>query len=230
MTGPAEPDWREQAKAFDKFAKGRTGFGKNLALLVIDMQKEYADPGCAWSFEMAAPAAKNIQPLLHLVRRKGIPVIYTYNGFRADLTDAGLMAVKSVDLAERRACQEGTDGVKIIESIAPEPGDYVINKKRFSAFFGTDLEVVLRGLGVDTVIVTGCVTSGCVRMTAYDAFQRDFRVVIPAECVGDQTKALHEQTLFVMDVVVADVMPLKEVMAYLAKLPPRKPNAVALAE
>ena len=217
--------WREQAKVFDKFAKGRTGWGKKPVLLVIDMQKEYADPGCAWSFDSASPVAEAIKPLLQLSRRKGIPVIYTYNGFREDLTDAGLMPVKSPDLREG-ICQEGSEGSKIIEDIAPIPRDYVINKKRFSAFFGTDLDVVLRGLRADTTIITGCVTSGCIRMTTYDAFQRDYRVVIPRECVGDQTKALHEQTLFVMDIVVADVMPTKDVIAYLEKtFPDARPTA-----
>jgi maleamate amidohydrolase len=211
-------DLTEEKKAFAKFRVGKVGFGSRPVLLVIDMQKEYTDKSNPWYFDMAAPVADHIVPLLTAVRAKGIPVIYTYNGFRPDLSDAGLMAEKSLDIGNRLVCIEGTPGVKIVDRIAPSPNDIVINKKRFSAFFGTDLLIYLRGLKADTIILTGCVTSGCIRMTAYDAYQYDYRVIIPPECVGDQTRGLHEQSLFIMDQVVADVIPVGQVIKEIGEL------------
>lgn len=211
-------DLTEEKNAFAKFGVGKLGFGSRPVLLVIDMQKEYTDKTNPWYFDMAASVSENIVPLLNAVRAKGIPVIYTYNGFRPDLSDAGLMAEKSLDIRNRLVCIEGTPGVKIVDSIAPSSKDIVINKKRFSAFFGTDLLIYLRGLKADTIILTGCVTSGCIRMTAYDAFQYDYRVIIPPECVGDQTRGLHEHSLFIMDQVVADVIPVNQVIEEIGKL------------
>jgi maleamate amidohydrolase len=217
-------DLTEEKRAFSKFGVGKVGFGSRPVLLVIDMQKEYTDKTNPWYFDMAAPAARNILPLLKAARRKGLPIIYTYNGFRPDLADAGLMAEKSLDIKNKRVCIEGTPGVKIVSSIAPKSRDIVINKKRFSAFFGTDLLVYLKGLKADTIILTGCVTSGCIRMTAYDAYQYDYRVIIPPECVGDQTSGLHEQSLFIMNEVVADVIPVEKVIDEINKLVETKTN------
>jgi nicotinamidase-related amidase len=214
-------DLSEERRAFSKFENSTTGFGRNPVLLVIDMQQEYADRSNPWYFDMAAPVARNVKRVLDVARKKNLCVIYTYNGFRPDLSDAGLMKEKALDIANRRVCIEGTPGVRIIEEIKPRNDDVVINKKRFSAFFGTDLLIYLRGVNADGVILTGCVTSGCVRMTAYDAFQYDYRVVIPAECVGDQTKGLHEQSLFIMNQVVADVLPMETVIRHIEDLPER---------
>ena len=215
-------DLTEERKAFSKFENSFVGFGKNPVLLVIDMQKEYADRTNPWYFDMAAPVAHNIRRVLEVARKKKLRVIYTYNGFKPDLSDAGLMKVKSLDIANRRVCIEGTPGVQIIDEIKPRESDIVINKKRFSAFFGTDLLIYLRGLGADSVILTGCVTSGCIRMTAYDAYQYDYRVVIPKECVGDQTRGLNDQSLFIMNEVVADVLPMDTVIKRIEALSPRK--------
>lgn len=133
--------------------------------------------------------------------------------------DAGLSKEKSPDILDKRVCIEGSLGVKILKELTPKANEIVINKKRFSAFFGTDLLVYLRGLEIDTLIITGCVTSGCVRMTAYDGFQYDYRIVIPEECVGDQTEGLHRQSLFIMNLAVADVLPMRDVLNYLNNSP-----------
>jgi maleamate amidohydrolase len=102
------------------------------------------------------------------------------------------------------------------EPIAPRDGETVINKTRSSAFFRTGLDATLRGLGVDTVILTGCSTSGCIRASALDAVSHDFKVVVPAECVADRAEPPHRANLFDIDAKYGDVVPLREVLARLA--------------
>lgn len=214
--------WRDQVKEFKQQARGRLGFGDRPVLQVIDMQREYANPECPWYVEMAEEVTRNLSILLKAARRKGMPVLYTYNGFREDLVDAGLLPLKLPDL-KGGVCREGTEGSMIIEDIAPQGGDHVINKRRYSAFYGTEMGLVMQGVRADTVIVTGCVTSGCVRETAYDAYQRGFRPIVPEECVGDRLPSLHEQSLFILDTWMADVLPLAEVLEYVEGLPdPRR--------
>jgi maleamate amidohydrolase len=211
-------DLTEEERAFSKFSVGKVGFGSHPVLLIVDMQKEYADRNNPWYFPSATTVARKIKTVLKEFRAKNLPVIYTYNGFRRDLSDAGLFRDKSLDVKMGLVCVDGTSGVEIMKEIAPNERDIVINKKRFSAFFGTDLLIYLNGLDADTIVLTGCVTSGCIRMTAYDAFQFNYRVIIPADCVGDQTPQLHEQSLFIMDRVVADVLPSAEVISYIRKI------------
>jgi maleamate amidohydrolase len=100
------------------------------------------------------------------------------------------------------------------------PDEFLIWKKWQSAFFGTDLRSILTGLGVDTLVVTGCVTSGCVRATATDAASHGFRVILPRECIGDRTAQIHEANLFDLNAKNGDVVPLAEVLAYLERLAP----------
>jgi nicotinamidase-related amidase len=104
---------------------------------------------------------------------------------------------------------------EIPEIIEPEPGDVIITKSKPSAFFGTALAAVLNYHGVDTTIVTGMVTSGCVRATAVDAFSYNYRVIVPIECVADRSETSHQINLFDLDTKYADVTPLDEVLAHL---------------
>lgn len=210
--------WRNQAEQLIHFDRGRVGFGDRPVLLIVDMQAEYTDTDSPWHVPQLESVAAAIQRLLVAARRKAVPVVYTYNGFRKDLADAGLLPRKLPDL-EAGVCQEGTEGARILESIAPGAGDLVINKKRYSAFFGTEMDLLLRGWEVDTTIVTGCVTSGCIRETAYDAFQRGYRAIVPEECVGDRYPTLHEHELLVLDTWMADVIPLADVVTYVNALP-----------
>jgi len=110
------------------------------------------------------------------------------------------------------------DAVAIDERIAPEPGEHVIVKKHASAFFGTNLANMLRAAGVDTVIVTGCTTSGCVRATTVDSFSNGFRTIVPEDCVGDQGRDAHESNLRDVHRRYAEVTNSQEVVAYLGTL------------
>jgi nicotinamidase-related amidase len=200
------------------FGLERIGFGERPAVLVVDMQNDFVDPDapstCSPSAEEAVPY---LQRLVAAARRHGVPVFYTQGLVSPDLKDVGLW--KSRAHAEGRVQVEGTRGAAIIDRLAPRPGEYVVRKRRPSAFFQTDLEVFLRGWRVDTLIVGGTSASGCVRATVVDAFMRDYRAILPRECVIDRTPAVLENNLFDMDAKYADVVSLDEVLAYLDQLP-----------
>lgn len=198
-----------------KIGDGRVGFGERPAILVIDMQNDFLDDGC---FLYLGPESQQVIPpiqrLLTLAREGGVPVIYTQQIHRPDFADGGRWADKFTGFKEA-GLREGTPGVQIVDELEPQPGDLVVKKRRPSGFFQTDMDVYLRSLGVDTIILTGCTTSGCVRATALDAFSFNYRLVLPRECVADRAKEPHEANLFDINMKLGDVVPLAEVMAYL---------------
>jgi|TARA_B110000263_G_scaffold247525_1_gene260547 nicotinamidase-related amidase len=106
-------------------------------------------------------------------------------------------------------------GYNFVEEVSPEEGDILLPKRHASAFFGTALTSYLIDLKVDTLILVGCTTSGCIRATAVDAFSYNFAVVIPDECVYDRTQTSHDASLFDLDSKYADVLPLSEVTGYI---------------
>jgi maleamate amidohydrolase len=208
------------------FGVERIGFGERPAVLIVDMQNDFVDPDapstCAPSAEEAIPY---IHRLLTAARGAGVPVFYTQGLVSPDRRDVGLW--KSRAHAEGRVQVEGTRGAAIVDRLAPQPGEYVVRKRRPSAFFQTDLEVFLRGWGVDTLIVGGTSASGCVRATVVDAFMRDYRTIVPRECAIDRTPAVLESNLFDMDAKYADVVPLEDVLAYLDTLAVQVPAVPA---
>ena len=112
----------------------------------------------------------------------------------------------------------GSDLVELDPRLQREPGDLVITKKYASGFFGTYLASTLTMQSVDTAIVAGCTTSGCVRATVMDALANGFRPIVPAECVGDRAREPHEANLFDIGSKYGDVLPLEDVLAYIDQL------------
>ena len=192
------------------------GFGKKPALIVVDFQLGFTVPE-------QSPLAGNLDAevaatneLIAAARKKDIPVIFTVVGYdphRQD--DAGLWPEKAPSL---RMLTIGSDLVKLDPRLNQEPGDLVITKKYASGFFGTYLASTLTMQSVDTAIVTGCTTSGCVRATVMDALANGFRPIVPIECVGDRAQEPHQANLFDIGAKYGDVMPLQEVLAYLEQL------------
>lgn len=192
----------------------RIGFGERPALLVIDMQRDFVDPDApATCAPMAQERLPAIQRLLSAARDAAIPVFFSQGLVSPDLSDVGLW--KSGPHADGRVQMEGTPGAEIVPELAPLSGEKVIRKRRPSAFFGTDLDVFLRGLRVDTLLMAGSSASGCVRATAVDAFSRDYRTIVVRECVIDRSEAVLEANLFDLDAKYADVVGLDEALAYL---------------
>jgi nicotinamidase-related amidase len=161
------------------------------ALLVIDMQHDFVDEKGAIPCEGASLLVPKIKGLIEEARRSRIPVIFTQEMHRHQRVDFG----RELDGNEPLHCVEGSRGAEIVEELAPEKSDYVVPKRRYSGFFGTDLNILLRGLGVDTLYITGAATDVCVYLTAMDAHQFDYKVRIPSDCVSGTSQAAHEAAL-----------------------------------
>jgi maleamate amidohydrolase len=190
----------------------KIGFGERPALVVIDMVKAFTNP----QMMLGANLEKEIEatkPLLAAAHERNIPVFFStviYND--ADLKDAGIWALKQKGVVTLRA---DTDGVEVDSRLDFRKSDSLIVKKYASCFFGTDFLTRLMSQRVDTLIITGCTTSGCVRATAVDAVQSGLRPMVVREAVGDRSAAAHEQSLFDLNAKYADVVSLDETLQYL---------------
>jgi len=188
------------------------GFGQRPAILVVDMSKAFNDP----SYKVGSDQTETVTAiarLLSLARTIGIPVFFTTMAYLPDGSDAGMFGKKIPALLQLRINDPAA--VEIDDRIAPIEGEFVINKKCASAFFGTNLLPLLITKGVDTLIVTGCSTSGCIRATAIDGASHGFRVIVPQECVSDRAERPHYANLFDIAAKYGDVVPLSEVVAHL---------------
>lgn len=192
----------------------RWGFGRSPALVVIDMAYGWTDAAYATGSRRLDEAVEGIGRLLPLCRERGVPVIYTTSPYRPEEEEEPMP--RRGDPASRpwdaRACE-------IDARLAPAPGELVILKENASAFFGTHLAPYLVERGVDTVLVTGCSTSACVRATATDARAYRFRAIVPRQCVQDRCEAAHEYNLFDIDAKFGDVVDIEEAAGYLRGLP-----------
>ncbi len=186
------------------------GFGQKAALLVIDLIRGFTDPDRPLGAELAAQIdATNL--LIEDAGNRGEPVLFTTVRYdEADLSDAGIWPLKQSGLV---TLASDTDGAELDPRLKRVKGDQLIVKKYASSFFGTDLSSRLVAAGVDTLIITGCTTSGCVRATAVDALQSGFRPIVVREAVGDRSQAAHEQSLFDLQAKYADVKTISEVLS-----------------
>jgi maleamate amidohydrolase len=185
------------------------GFGQRPALLIIDMAYGWTDPAYATGSSRLDEAVAGISRLLPTCRARSVPVIYTTSPWRPHEEDP--MHARETGQYRRwdeRACQ-------IDERLAPEPQDLVIYKDNASAFFGTHLVPWLVERRVDTLIVTGCSTSACVRATATDSRAYRLHTIVPRQCVQDRAAAAHEYNLFDIDAKFADVVDVEGVLDYL---------------
>lgn len=194
---------------------GRLGFGKKAAVLVVDFINAYTTEGAALYAAPVVTAVKETVDVLSLARQKGVPVIYTRVLYNKNGLDGGIFVQKVPIL---RKMVEGEPLAEIVPELEPGEDDVIIIKQYASAFFGTSLAAMLTSLGVDTVLLTGCSTSGCIRATAVDGMQYGFRVIVPQECVGDRHPEPHESNLFDINSKYGDVVSKQDVMNYLQEL------------
>jgi nicotinamidase-related amidase len=208
-----------------------TGMGVRPALLIIDVQYRTVGtkPMPFWDAVKEFPtscgevgwrAVAAIEPLLRLFRARQWPVLYPHVA-RKQAYDGGRLADKVP--AIMTIADHGYD---FVAEVAPQPGDILIPKKHPSAFFATPLVSHLIDLGADTLVVTGCTTSGCVRASVVDAFAYNFRVTVPEEAVYDRSAASHAVNLFDMSEKYADVAPLAQVLQRLEAIAPGFAKAV----
>jgi maleamate amidohydrolase len=193
---------------------GRLGWGSRPALLVVDVVRAYTEPGGPFLLPDARPAVAATADLLDAARASGRPIVWTVVRYTAGLADGGLFVHKVPALA---AFAEGADGEwgEIAPPLKPEPGEPVVVKQYASAFFGTSLAATLHAAGVDTVVVSGVSTSGCIRATATDALNHGFRPQVVRQACADRSPALHENNLADLDAKYADVVDLDEAVARL---------------
>lgn len=204
----------EDKFAFEKSLLGRRmGFGKRPAVIVVDMTNEFVDPAYPYaSGDMCYRAADSLSELLKEARTCKVQVLYT----KASMKDIH----RSIHSISRKATtglpsQKRTGANEIIKNISPESGDLVIEKDKASAFFGTPLQTILISLGIDTLIVTGATTSGCVRATVVDAASYGYFVAVPIECCGDKSVISHKVSLVDMHMKYADVVNMEIIINYL---------------
>jgi nicotinamidase-related amidase len=199
----------------------RFGFGKRPAIINIDLQKAYTCVGeFATAYETDPHQLAHVNQLSNALRAKGGPVVWTYVAYMESGEDCGIWgtrtntpdSLQNIKVGSRRS--EFDDRLQI-----DHQRDVVINKRMASAFHETHLNSVFNFHGIDTVIVTGGSTSGCVRATVVDSLSRSFRTIVPEECVADKHESPHFANLYDMAVKYADVMSAKEVLAYLEGLP-----------
>ena len=205
------------AKSEEEFFKERgfglkMGFGRRPALIVIDLLKAFTDPKRMLGADLDTQIEAT-RPLLEVAHARNMPVLFsTVRYDDADLRDAGIWSLKQKGTVTLKA---DTDGWQIDPRLDFRPTDSLLVKKYASCFFGTDLVPRLNSRGVDTLVIAGCTTSGCVRATAVDAVQNGFRPMVVREAVGDRSRPAHEQSLFDLDAKYADVVSLEETLQYL---------------
>jgi maleamate amidohydrolase len=189
----------------------RLGFGRRCAVVVIDFIKAYTTPGAPFYAEGVVDAVQASIPLLARARAARVPIVYTKVLYHPSGEDGGLFVKKVPAL---RTMVAGEPLAEIDPKLQPAQEDLVIVKNYPSGFFGTTLASTLWTQGVDTIVLIGCSTSGCVRATAVDAIQYGFRVIVPRECVGDRHEGPHDASLFDINAKYGDVIPRSEVEAH----------------
>lgn len=191
---------------------GKLGFGKKPALILIDLVLAYFHPDCDLFADCDDALASAIR-LRDAAREAGVPVIYTNVVYHPKALDGGRFYQKSLPL---RHFLQGSKWGEWAPGLTPNEDELVISKQYASAFFGTSLASTLTTWGVDTVILTGVSTSGCVRASCVDANSHGFIPIIPREACGDRHPAPHEANLFDMNAKYGDVVSEAETLAYLA--------------
>jgi maleamate amidohydrolase len=206
----------------------RAGLGQKVtlgtrpAVLVVDFSCGFTDPECTLGADMTAEVEATRQ-LLDAARAKGLPVVFTTIGYEPSLKDGGLWLQKVPSLGD---LQVGGRWVEIDPRLEPREDETIVLKKGASAFFGTNLASILISQQIDSVILCGATTSGCVRATAIDLLQYGFPTLVPRECVADRAQAPHDANLFDIQAKYADVVPLDDVLAYVGSVPDRAGAAV----
>jgi len=177
-------------------------------LLIIDMLQDFLD---SWDAEARRKLVESIHELSAMMRSRRFPVIWVRQEFEPNLRDAFREMKRSGMLVTIK----GTRGAELVPELEVAPTDRVLIKKRYSAFFGTPLEEWLAELKADGLILAGVNTHACVRMTAIDAYQRDWEVILAADCVGSYDREHHEISLRYMRDKIAEVLTNQEIAARL---------------
>jgi len=203
--------WLEQVAAYNR---GQLELDpENSALLVVDMQKFFLDPDSP-TYTCGGPAVlPGIARLIWAYRAAGRPVIYTQHVHNPNLSDAGIMGWWWEGM-----CLEGSPESAIAAEIAPLPAEKVILKHRYSAFYNTDLETVLRVLKIEDLVICGIMTNMCCESTARDAYYRDYRVFFPADGTGSISEEMHVASLLNLAFGFACITSVKGILSTMTSM------------
>lgn len=191
------------------------------ALLLIDLQNDFVEPGAPLETAMAYKNLPKLKELMAFCREKGVQLIYTRHAHDDDGSDMGLFAQIYPGLGQRQALIEGQRGAEIYDEIAPQVGDIVVRKQRYSGFFETNLDLILRSKGIKDVAIAGATSEDCCLATARDAMYRGYRVAFLADVIGTYdypdigygaipAEDLHRMILTVVGVTTGHVMNVDE--------------------
>ena len=216
MSEVVEEYTRLRKEFHDKGFGRRVGFGQRPALLAVDFITGFTDLRSPLAGDLDTQLAATIT-LLEPARAAGIPVIFSTVAYDAELQEAGIWVRK---IPANSWLVEGSEWVKVDARLNQRPNETTLVKKYASCFFGTDLVARLVSRRVDTLIITGCTTSGCVRATAVDACSYGFHTIVVEEAVGDRAALPHAASLFDIDAKYGDVVGLGETVSYLQGLRP----------
>ena len=182
------PEWLERIAPFNTHEMSLET--AEAALLVIDMQEFFLDSESPTFTCGGLAVLPNVKRLIDAFRAAGRPVIFTRHVHHPDLIDAGIMA-----WWWKGMCVEGSPESEVHHEISPLPGEKVVMKHRYSAFYDTDLETVLRCIGIKDLVIAGIMTNMCCESTARDAYYRDYRIFIPADGTGSINEEMHVASL-----------------------------------
>ncbi len=194
------------------------------ALMIIDMQKDFCLPGAPFEVFGAMKVAKKIQVVLEACRQHGLPIVHVFRFYRADGSDVELTRYDGFVKAGTSLVR-GTDSAEILDELKPIDGEYLVVKQRWSAFFQTETDLLLRRLGVDHIVVTGVQTPNCIRGTVWDANSLDYEVTVLDDGTGAKTDAVHQDNLLDMKNIGIQIMSSED---FIKSLPnPKRANHVA---
>lgn len=194
------------------------------AVIVVDMENDFVEDSSPMASAQARDAIPQMQRVLSFARETGMKVVYTTHAHREDGCDMGRFGDLYPPIATGASLVDGTRGIEIHDDLKPAPGEVVIKKHRYSGFFGTDLDIILRSSGIETVVIIGTTTENCCQATARDAMFRDYFVVFLADATGTfdypdvgwgamSAEQVHSATLSILAFSTADVMTVEDLEA-----------------
>jgi nicotinamidase-related amidase len=197
----------------------------NTALVIVDMQKDFLDDGAACFIPGGRSVVPATERLLSAFRSASLPVIHVITVWQAD--GVNMSPFTTSEELMKRGLREGEPGIDPVDELTPRPNEYVVRKTRYSGFFQTELESLLRSLGIVYVVTVGVATNYCVRSTVHDAMFRDFHPVVVSDCTTSYTPEEHQQTLKDIAAGFGAVKTTNELLSHLELSPAEAAEPVA---